>query len=90
VYHIFMLGSASILLSLAALAVVLGWVPITVWPGISLGLFASLAGILEIRRRPPRPAVKASAWIGTVVGLATALLGIAAYVGLLVMASRVG
>jgi hypothetical protein len=85
-----MLGTASILLSLVALATVLGWLPFTVWPGISLGLIAGLAGILELRGRPRRPAVRASAWVGTVVGLGAALLGIAAYVGLWVMASRVG
>mgnify|MGYP000308392103 CR=1 FL=1 len=39
------------LLSAVALAIVLGWLPLPtgLWPGISLGLLAALAGVLELR-----------------------------------------
>lgn len=79
-----MLGSASLLLSLAALGVVLGWValPTGIWPGISLGLGAILCGALEIRMRPPAPSQRATAWLGAILGSLVVLLGVGAYLGL--------
>ena len=82
----------SVALSLAALPIVLGWLPLPIglWPGISLGLAAAVAGIVELRRKPQTPAVKGLSWLGASAGLVEALLGIAVYLGWIVAASRIG
>lgn len=95
-----MLAYVSLVLAFVAAAVNLGWLdlPMGHWPGISAGLAATLAGILELRDKPrpgtrPRPsrtATRALAWTGTSLGLVSALVGIAIYLGWGIAAGRVG
>ena len=87
-----MLAYLSLALSVAAMPIVLGWPPLPTghWPGISLGLAATLAGVLELRRNPKAPRARALSWLGASTGLLAALLGIAVYLGWIVAASRVG
>ena len=86
-YHKLMLGSAAILIALLALAIVLGGVPLPlgIWPGISLGLLAAVAAVLELRQRPGSRRRKVLAGLALALGAGAALLGIAVYVGLMVV-----
>ena len=87
-----MLAYVSVILSLLAASINVGWIPLPTghWPGISLGLAAATAGILEIRRGPERLSFRILAWVGTVLAVLATLLGVSIYLGLLVAASRVG
>ncbi len=93
-----MLVTVSLVLAIASAAINLGWLdlPTGHWPGISLGLAAAIAGILEIRAatptepRPHRKAISVLAWTGTSLGLLSALLGIVIYLGWGIAAGRVG
>jgi len=93
-----MLVTASVILAITAAAINLGWVqlPTGHWPGISLGLAATIAALLELRAptptepRPHRKATRVLAWTGASVGLLSALLGIAIYLGWGIAAGRVG
>jgi hypothetical protein len=85
-----MLAYVAAVLALAAAAINLGWLPLPTghWPGISLGLAAALAGLLELRDKPARPALRILAWCGAGLGLAAALLGILVYIGWGIAAHR--
>ena len=87
-----MLAYISLALAFLAAAINLGWLdlPMGHWPGISLGLAATLAGFLEIRSKPSRKATRVLAWTGASLGLLSALLGIAIYLGWGIAAGRVG
>ncbi len=89
-----MLAFLSLVLATAAVAINLGWLdlPTGHWPGISLGLAAAIAGILEIRSTPPphRKSTRVLAWTGASLGLLAALVGIAIYLGWGIAAGRVG
>lgn len=87
-----MLPALSLLLALAALAVVSGLVPLPlgIWPGITLGLFAALAAAFGQRAPEVSPRARWACRGGFLLGVAAALLGIAVYVGLLAAAGRLG
>lgn len=87
-----MLAYISLLLAFAAAAINLGWLslPVGHWPGISLGLAATLAGALELRAKPDRLPIRALCWVGASMGLLSALLGIAIYLGWGIAAGGVG
>lgn len=89
-----MLAYFSLVLAFGAAAINLGWLHLSVghWPGISLGLAAVLAGILELRseHRPRRAATRVLAWTGASLGLLSALVGIAIYLGWGIASGRVG
>ncbi len=86
-YHKLMLGSAAILIALLALTIVLGGIPLPlgIWPGISLGLLATVAAVMELRQRPESRRRKVVAGLALALGAGAALLGIAVYVGLMVV-----
>lgn len=85
-----MLALVSLSLALAAVAIVLGWPPLPtgIWPGITLGIFAALAG--GFARREPSRAARRAGWAGLVLGLAAALLGVLVYLGLIFGSARLG
>jgi hypothetical protein len=95
-----MLAILSLILAVAAVAINLGWLllPTGHWPGISLGLAAAVAGVIEIRSTSPglgpgpggRKTTKMLAWTGACLGLLSALIGIAIYLGWGIAAGRVG
>jgi hypothetical protein len=87
-----MFAYISLFLAFGAAAINLGWLPLPMghWPGISLGLAATLAGILELRGKPDRVDLKALAWAGAAIGLLSALVGTAIYLGWGIAAGRMG
>jgi len=92
-----MLAYVSLVLAFVAAAINLGWLrlPMGHWPGISLGLLATMAGILALRSTPRtgrsrRPATRALAWTGASLGLLSALVGVAIYLAWGIAAGRVG
>jgi len=87
-----MLAYLSLALAFAAAAINLGGLNLSMghWPGISLGLAATLAGVLELRSAPARTNTRVLAWAGASLGLVAALLGIAIYLGWSIAAGRVG
>lgn len=87
-----MLAYVSVILSLLAVSINVGWIPLPTghWPGVSLGLAAATAGILELRRGSERPSRRGLAWAGTILAVLATLFGVAIYLGLLVAAGRVG
>lgn len=87
-----MLAYISLALAFVAAAIIVGGFDLSVghWPGISLGLAAALAGVLELRSLPRHKATKMLAWMGLSLGLLAALLGIVIYLGWGFAAGRVG
>ncbi len=87
-----MLAIISLVLAAVAAAINFGWLDLSMahWPGISLGLAACLAGVLELRSEGRPPAMRILAWTGASTGLLSALLGIAIYLGWIVAAGKVG
>jgi hypothetical protein len=87
-----MFGYLAATLATLALVVVLGVVPLPTgpWPGITLGLVAVVAARLEPRLRSGPRGPRVAAWVGALAGGLAAGLGVAAYLGLVLVARSLG
>jgi hypothetical protein len=87
-----MFGYLAATLASIALVVALGVVPLPTgpWPGITLGLVALVAGRLQSHRPGGSRWPRVAAWIGLVGGGLAAVLGVVAYLGLVLVARHLG
>lgn len=87
-----MLPAIALVLSALSLAIVLGWPPLPtgIWPGITLGLFGVLAALSARREGARSHTAKWVIWAALLLGLGAALLGLTAYLGLIVMTGQLG